>query len=95
MIGGHDSARDTTCLREFRANLYSLVSAQPARGNVVQVQETSSIPLFSGYCAIRAQKLRNAWLAESRIERRSTRGIKRKVKKTTCARYLVLGKEES
>ena len=24
MIGGHDSARDTTCLREFRANLYSM-----------------------------------------------------------------------
>ena len=24
VIGGHDSARDTTCLREFRANLYSM-----------------------------------------------------------------------
>lgn len=23
VIGGHDSARDTTCLREFRANLYA------------------------------------------------------------------------
>lgn len=23
VIGGHDSARDTTCLREFQANLYA------------------------------------------------------------------------
>lgn len=42
VIGGHDSARDTTCLREFRANLYAVCEprhSQPQR----QPTETSSI----------------------------------------------------
>lgn len=92
MIGGYDSARDTTCLREFRANLYSLVSAQPARGCTWYKYKKLVRSHSSPDIAIRAQELRNAWLAESRIEKVDAWY---KVKKTTCARYLLLGKEES
>lgn len=32
VIGGHDSARDTTCLREFLANLYAFREPRGIRG---------------------------------------------------------------
>lgn len=62
VIGGHDSARDTTCLREFLANLYAFREPRGDSGRKPRQPnptETSSIGLRARCCRVRAGNFRD------------------------------------